>query len=472
MEFPLPSHKNFSYLSIKNLKNTSKNKSSPNRITHLLKHGVNSIMQDWNILIEHDFILNNSCSHCTSKLPISIGLTKNWLIIASQQKFYTNLKDGERNGWPFCNRGVKLAGRILNLENIIPRTKIKISLGQNYGVGEKENDDFPVLTIENCCNEKVEYRPVFENFKNLESYEQVEEIKHHFYEKWKKILKDVPESEESSSKSKRTSLLSNNNSDSTSILTNDKIRQTLDVFNSWTKSNNIYCLIEDVEGHIDVANNFVKICDERINKSMKIVDNPNYFEKKICQDDQKIETGPRHSKVIEEPEKPEKPEIPPPPPLPPMELNYQVQPEISNKNNSTTEDEADPYLTGETNSVGDEFDRDIDSDRESFSAGVRQRPTKSILKTKSNNKNVHHESPTRRKSHSHGRNSVSPRKSMNSHHHNSPEPRKSHHKRRSTVTEPKKRWSLFGGKNDEQQNIESPDPENRRSHSRRSRSFR
>merc|ERR1712048_626033 len=117
-----------------------------------------------------------------------------------------------------------------------------------------------------------------------------------------------------------------------------------------------------------------------------------------------------------EPEKPEKAEIPPPPPLPPMELNYQVQPEISNKNNSTTEDEADPYLTGETNSVGDEFDRDIDSDRESFSAGVRQRPTKSILKTKNKNNNAHHESPTRRKSHSHGRNSVSPRESMNSHH--------------------------------------------------------
>ena len=433
-------------------------------------------MQDWNILIEHDFILNNSCSHCTSKLPISIGLTKNWLIIASQQKFYTNLKDGERNGWPFCSRGVKLAGRILNLENIIPRTKIQMSLGQNFG--EKESDDFPVLTIENCCNEKVEYRPVFENFENLESFEQVEEIKHHFYEKWKKILKDVPESESTStstskSKSKRTSLLSNNNTDSTSILTNDKIRQTLDVFNSWTKNNNIYCLIEDVEGDIDVANNFVKICDEKINKNMKIVDNPNYFEKKICQDDQKIETGPRHSKVIEEPKKIE---IPPPPPLPPMEnVNYQVQTELSNKNNSTTEDEEDPYLTGETNSVGDEFDRDIDSDRESFSAGVRQWPTKSILKTNSNNKhnnnnNAHHESPSRRKSHSHGRNSVSPRKSMNNHHH-SPEPRKSHHKRRSTVNEPKKRWSLFGGKNDEQQ-IESPGPESRRSQSRRSRSFR
>ena len=99
-------------------------------IQTLLKHGACSLMRDWTILIEAEFSLETDCRNCRTELPINIGLTKHWIVVASQQRYFTGKQadqDINFNKYPQCNKSVQISGIILSLEQLLPRKFIKMT---------------------------------------------------------------------------------------------------------------------------------------------------------------------------------------------------------------------------------------------------------------------------------------------------------------------------------------------------------
>jgi len=251
MEFALPARTSFSY-------------SKPSKIGSiqlLLSHGACSLMRDWTILIEAEFALKSDCDHCKTTLPISIGLTKHWIVIASQQRYFTGANESERASWPLCNKSVQVSGKILTLEQIIPRRAVQLSV----------SDDG--LSLNNCCGEERRYKMVTgkDDSDGIEMWRQYTQV------------------------------------ESSAELTDEKINTTIDVFEKWREKNSITMLVHDE-------------MQESINmlQRMNMCTNDEYF--KLAS---QVGYCPQAGRKLEERKsilkKPSIPAPPPPPPPPPMQ---------------------------------------------------------------------------------------------------------------------------------------------------------
>lgn len=186
-ELKLPSNKSFSY---------SKALKCQNKLQNLLEHGANSLMRDWQLIVEGEFSFEKDCDFCSSELPMSMGLTKNWIVIASQQRSFTSAKQSE-NSFPFCRKAVRTTGVFITLEQIVPRTFWTLAV------------DGDVLKVNNCCGQFHDYK-----FKDNEKIKP-----------WKAEIKNFESS-----------------------LTNEKINKTLKIFDDWSATNRTSLLIAEDEG--------------------------------------------------------------------------------------------------------------------------------------------------------------------------------------------------------------------------------
>ena len=308
MNFTLPSDKTFKY--------SQPQKNPLNPLQNLLKTGSSTIMRDWEIIAENTFKIASNCQHCQSKSAIHIGLTKNWVVVASEQKYFTSAREVDRCSWPICNKAIKLSGKILNLESIMPRNKVTMKLiDSTASTSDLQLQNFKnevLLEIQNCCEDKLIYSPCFENY----GYNPRDrpELLRKFENKWQNILKNFESAE------------------ANLHLTDEKINSTMDIFNTYLEKNSITLLINDDE--VGVSEKLSNICSE-IGENLRLVDNKKYFRKVECEQGSGSNTcapnlnlqspipieevGPRHSlqrrsTTLKQAAKRISNQIPPPPP--------------------------------------------------------------------------------------------------------------------------------------------------------------